>query len=141
MANCLAQKLRPKSLLVSFALLPCLALASISGCGSNYGTKLTFKNGELYYTSGVTKDEADKLGNFLVKSGFFDGEKKSVQLNKEDGTYQVRLVIKPGFENNAPYIEQCKQAAKEVSQNVFQGAPVVIHLCDDQLKTLKVVQP
>lgn len=51
----------------------------------NYGEKLEFGKGELYYKAPVSKELANKLGNFLVESGFFGNENPvSVQLLKEN---------------------------------------------------------
>jgi hypothetical protein len=36
------------------------------------GTKLMFNGGELYYTSSITRQEAEKLGEYLVRAQFFE---------------------------------------------------------------------
>jgi hypothetical protein len=108
------------------------------GCNS-YGTKLEYGKSELYYTKNVTEAEAKKLGDYLNKIKFFDGDGKSVQLDKPGDTYQFRMVIKEGLEKDEKYITGSKEAAVEISQNVFDGAKVEVHLCDNQLKTLRVV--
>ncbi len=114
-------------------------LMLISGCGG-HGTKLEFNGGELFYTDAVTEDEANKLGKYLVSSDFFDGNKKSVQLDKSDGRYLFRLVVKEGYDKNDEYKVLAKLMAYQLSANVFDGKPVDIHLCDNQLKTLSVVE-
>ncbi len=38
-------------------------------------------------------------------------------------------------------IDVMKQFAREISQGVFGSAPVDIHLCDDNLQTIRVVVP
>lgn len=113
---------------------------TFSGC-NNYGTKLMFNGGELFYTSKVTKDEANALGNYLVKGGFFDGVRKSVQLDKRDNVYLFRMVMKPEFVNDQKYIDLMKVFSKELSDEVFNKAAVEMHMCDDKLKTIKVVNP
>ncbi len=62
---------------------------------SSYGTKLDFNGGELYYTDNVTEADAKKLGDYLVKSGFFGGRQVTVQLDKAGATYQFRMVVLP----------------------------------------------
>jgi DNA-directed RNA polymerase subunit RPC12/RpoP len=52
------------------------------------GQKIMFNGGELYHTSSVSEPEARKLGEYLVKSGFFDGSPKSVQITRSNGTIQ-----------------------------------------------------
>tara|TARA_B100001250_G_C19140289_1_gene503515 strand:+ start:36 stop:419 length:384 start_codon:yes stop_codon:yes gene_type:complete len=104
-----------------------------------YGELLEFNGGELYYTSNVTLAEANKLGKYCVKEGFFDGNEKTIQLDKEGSTYLFRMVVKKGIENDQEFINIAKVTAAELSQNVFNGKQVDIHLCDENLKTLRVV--
>ena len=120
-----------------------LALALVSfgmtSCTGSYGKKLEFNKGELYYTSNVTEEEAKKLGNFLVKEEFFNGDKKSVQLDKANGTYEFRMVTQKGKENDPQMADLAKAFAQQMSKDLFGGAETVVHLCDENLKTLKVV--
>ena len=114
-----------------------MALLCISCEG--HGTLLEFNGGELYYTSNVTLAEANKLGKYCVKEEFFDGNRKTIQLDKEGSTYLFRMVVKKGLENDQEFINIAKVTAAELSQNVFNGKQVDIHLCDENLKTLRVV--
>ena len=106
---------------------------------SNYGTKLEFNGGELYYTKNVNEGEAKKLGEYLVKEQFFNGKKVTAQLDKAGATYQVRLVIVPEKQNDADTLAALKAFAGDVSTNVFNNAATEVHVCDDSLKTLKVL--
>jgi hypothetical protein len=115
-----------------------VALLRITSC-NNYGKKLTFNGGELYYTSQVTEADAKKLGEYLVKEKFFDGTKKTVQLNKNKGTYEFRMVVIKDGEKAPNTVETFTSVSKELSENVFNGGKVVVHLCDDHLKTLRVI--
>lgn len=115
-----------------------VALLRIASCGS-YGKKLTFNGGELYYTSHVTAADATKLGEYLTKEKFFDGTRKTVQLNKNDGTYEFRMVVLSGVEKEPDTVKKFSAVSRELSENVFNGAKVAVHLCDDRLKTLLVV--
>jgi hypothetical protein len=115
-----------------------IALLRIASC-HNYGKKLTFNGGELYYTSQVSEADANKLGEYLVKEKFFDGTKKTVQLNKNGANYEFRMVMKKDAEKAPNTTETFQSVAKELSDNVFKGGHVVVHLCDDQLKTLRVI--
>lgn len=114
---------------------------SLMAC-DQYGEKLMFKKGELYFTKTVTKDEAQKLGDYLVKEGFFsDNNTVSAQLNKEGDTYQFRMVTLEAAREKPETVEIMKAAAQEISANVFDGKNVVVHLCDEYFKTLKIVTP
>lgn len=113
------------------------ALFFLAGC-ANHGTEKTFKGVQLYYTSDVTEAEADALGNYLIQSEFANGEAKTVQLAKQGNTYEFRMVVKKGIENDAEYAEIFKIFAKDISTNVFNGSQVDLHACDDNLETLRV---
>lgn len=93
--------------------------------------KLTFNGGDLLYTSQVTEADAKKLGNFLVEDKFFDGTEKTVKLNKSDGTYEFRMVLKERT------TKKYSGVAKKLSEQVFNGQKVVVHLCDAEFKTLQ----
>ncbi|MCL2804750.1 MAG: hypothetical protein FWD26_02310 [Treponema sp.] len=107
-------------------------------CG-NYGAQKTFNGTQVFYTSAVTLNEVEKLGNYLVEEGFADGEHKSVQLNKTGNTYEFRMVVKKGIETDLEYRELGKLIATELSTYVFNGARVDTHFCDEKFKTLIVL--
>ncbi len=109
----------------------------LSSC-SNYGKEKNFKGVQLFYTSTITETEADLLGNYLIKSGFANGE-VTVQINKNGNKYEFRMVVKKGMEQDQEYIDVGKLYAAELSSNVFNGEQVDIHLCDENLKTLRVL--
>jgi hypothetical protein len=116
----------------------CLATVLMLGCNS-YGTKLEYGKSELYYTKNVTEAEAKKLGYFLNKQGFSEGERKTIQLDKSGDTYQVRMVVGEGKLNDEKFLADIQDDAGATSKYIFDGAKVEVHLCDDKLKTLKVV--
>lgn len=108
---------------------------------SGHGELLTVNGGELYYTTAVTRAEAERLEEYLVRVGHFDGARKRVQLTREGSVYQVRYVVKPGSESDAGLIAAFQFAAQEMTREVFEGGYVEIHLCDQSLQTLRVVCP
>jgi hypothetical protein len=116
-----------------------LFLCTMLGCNS-FGKRLEFNKGELYYTSAVTEDEAKNLGNYLVKIGYFADKQVTVQLDKSGDTYQVKFVIQEGGEKNEEAIASFKLIVNLISKEVFNGAKVEVHLCNDKLKTIKVVK-
>ena len=120
----------------AIAILMCVGLAC-----SNYGTKLDFNGGEVYYTNNVTETEARKLGDYLVKEEFFDGKPKTVQLDKSGSTYQFRMVVQKEKQNDPNTVELMKAFAGQISSDVFGNAPTELHICDESLKTVSVVKP
>jgi len=106
-----------------------------------YGTQLKFENATLYYTKDVTKAEATALGDYMVKDLGFGAAPMTLQLHKADGRFLVRMVAKKGRELDKDFLSDCKDLAGLVAKNVFPAAKVEVHVCDDDLKTLKVVTP
>jgi hypothetical protein len=106
----------------------------------DFGTVKTFNATQLYRTTNVTAAETDSLGNYLVKEKFANGVPKTVQLTKSGDTYQFRFVVKEGMDKDAAYMQTVKTFASDLSQKVFNGAPIEVHMCDDFLNTLAVVQ-
>ena len=114
-----------------------LLLLSCSG----YGDKLQYLQTEVYYTSKVDKVEAEKLGEFLVRSEFAGDNEKSIQLSKNDtnGHYQFRMVTSKEAAESKSYETIFKLYAKQLSDSVFNKQPVDFHVCDNKFKTLKVI--
>ena len=104
------------------------------------GTILEFNGGQLSYTDPVTYSEAQNLGKFLTEQSWFDGRSVAVLLTKTENTYEVRLPTKKGIENLEGIPQEVFSLAYKISETVFDGNPVDIHLCDEWLRT-KVVIP
>lgn len=127
-----------KTTLKSILLIAIIAI-TFSSC-QNYGTEKEFNGVSLFYTENVTEDEADKLIDYLKENKFDDGSEKAIQLEKEGDTYQFRMVIKEGYDEKEDFLQLAKYIASELSVEVFDNAPVEVHLCDKYLETLKVIE-
>ena len=117
----------------------CLLLATVLAC-KPYGKKVESSNYEVYYTDAVTEADAKKVADFMeqnIKSE--GGDKKSVQLDKSGDTYALRLVVQKDLEKDDNAVARFKSIGQAVSAQVFNGAKVDVHLCDNHFKTLKVV--
>ncbi|HBS87969.1 MAG: hypothetical protein A2W91_10370 [Bacteroidetes bacterium GWF2_38_335] len=116
-----------------------MAVIFISSC-SNHGTKIELKDGELFYTSNVTEDDANKLGKWLEENYFVQNKDASVQLEKEGDVFQAKFVVRDDVnlddENVVAYANMLLEGVK----TVFPDSKVEIHLCDDKLETQKVVK-
>lgn len=110
-----------------------------STTSDNYGTRIEFNGGEVYHTASVTDAEARKVGAYLVKYKFFDGTPKSVQLNKTGAVYEFRMVVNESVVNDQSRMPTFQTFAKELSVDLFNNSPVVLHLCDNRFQTLRVV--
>jgi len=106
----------------------------------NLGTKKIFKGVELYYTANVKAEQADSLGNYLIKSEFANGEDKLAQLTKSGNVYQFRFVANPGAEKDQHIMTSTGTYATEISAAVFGGAPVEIQFCDETMTPHTTVQ-
>ena len=117
-----------------------LLLLLLSACTTpDYGTKLTFNAGELYFTEAVTESEAERLGNFLVEDGFFGGQTISVQLDREGETYLFRMASREGAETDSTLTKQASLYTLQLSRKVFDDAPVDFHFCDTRMETKAVI--
>ncbi len=104
------------------------------------GERIEEKGVELYYTDNVKKGEADALLKYLVESGFADGTDKTLQLDRGDEkAWVVRAVV--AEEDVEPLEAVFIAFARELSGAVFEGGPVIIHLCDENMKTHKAMEP
>jgi hypothetical protein len=120
------------------------------GCTSkppaHWGKVLRYKKGDsLFYTPRVTEEEARRLGNYLANTTIFNDDKPTVvQLTKEGQVYQVRVVTaKEVLERERDPqeigpVEAAGLLAEDISKEVFNGAKVEWHICDDKLKTMRV---
>ena len=117
----------------------CDGIQTLAQAKGNLGKELVFNHGQLFVQSPVTEAEAQKLGNYLVAQKFFEGKEKTVQIQKAGQTYEFRFPVKKGAEQDASCIDCCRELARNLSHNVFCGDNVDVHLCDEQLNTLRVV--
>jgi hypothetical protein len=124
-----------KLTILTLIVIPSVILSSYN----NYGKEKNFNGTQLFYTSTITESEANSLGNYLIESGFADGEEKTVQLNKLGNTYQFRMVVKKGIEQDQEYAELGKSYAAQISTEIFNGKQVDVHFCDENLETLRVL--
>ncbi len=117
-----------------------ISLSILIGC-SGYGKKLDYNGTEVYYTSKVDKADAEKLGDYLVKSKFADGGEKSIQLTKDDekDIFVFRMVTTKEAAESKMYETVFKLFTKTISDSVFNKQPVDFHVCDNTFNTLKVI--
>ncbi len=124
-----------------FKTLVFLSLALLFLACSGYGKKLDYKGTEVYYTSKVKKADAEKLGDYLIRSKFADGGKKSIQLTKDEKTnsFVFRMVTTKEASESKMYETVFELFAKTISDSVFNKQPVDFHVCNNTFKTLKVI--
>jgi len=117
-----------------------LAVLLIVGLGCERKSSFTYNGSELEYKN-VTSAEARQLLDYLIEVKYFNDRPKTAQLDKSGSTYQFRAVIKTKARNDQAFHEDVKLFAEELSANVFNDAPVEIHICDENFETIHVVKP
>ena len=100
-------------------------------------TVMAFGNCEVYYTEPVTAADAKAVGDVLLQSGFFgDDAERAVYLGREDGLYQLRFVVDPSRLDDPDVKMGFREIARGIAVEALGGRPIVLHLCDDHLRTL-----
>lgn len=115
---------------------------AVAGCNS-YGDKVKVNDkSEVYYKEGASKEEAQKLGDYLLKNNYFDAKtEKSIQLTKTKDTFNVKFVVDRAMaEKEIPAIESTFTAlGMLLSLQVFNGKPTKIMLADAYMKTFREI--
>jgi len=119
-----------------------LIVILFSSCNTSYGDKVKKGHIEVYYKKGVSKDMAEKTGNFLysLDTAYNDNsnQSKSVQLVKKSDTIIFRMVI-PMERVSSIAEENFYALANLLSDSVFNKAPVIIDLTDSTFNSLRVL--
>ena len=115
-----------------------VAASIVSGC-TNYGEKMEFNKGEVYYTEGVDESDVKKLGEYLVESEFFDGNEKSVQLQKNGDRYVFRVVMNEEYLGKEETTQTFEIIGLLLSTELFNDAPVDVELTDAYFETQETI--
>jgi hypothetical protein len=111
-----------------------LTLAVVPSCG-RYGERLRCNSAELFFTSGVTEDDAIRLSTYLAGKGFFNDRRKLGQLNRTADGFELRLEVNSESELGPAHREEFLRMASDLGRDVF-GLPVQVVLCEGVRKTL-----
>jgi hypothetical protein len=106
--------------------------------GRPLGKRLRFGRGSVYFTSEVPADEALKVGRYLEWKGLFKAWLIDARLIREGATRQLQLIIgiqKPDEEQELA----AEVLAAGLSDDLFAGAPVEVHLCDRIFRPMSVI--
>jgi hypothetical protein len=122
-----------KKLFIFFILVICLA-----ACQS-YGDAIAINNkSKVYFKGSVKKEEAKKLGDFLLLQGYFNSlDKKAVQLLKEQNTYKVRFIVEEEINADRENIVFGFEVWRDwIQEHVFPNMIVKVELVNAQLKRI-----
>lgn len=117
-----------------------LVVCFASGCPS-YGPSVSNGTIDVHYKGAATKEDAQKLANYLVGTWGAAPHRRTVQLVKEGDTYQFRMVVKKEFQKDDVIMKKLAFDAARISRDVFNGAPVELQACDEHLTTLRSIPP
>ena len=107
---------------------------------SEWGKILKYEGSKLFYTSEVSEEQARKLGDYLLKNGFFKKDNPgTVQITKEDDLYQFRMVVKGGKTQDVEFLKIAGIFAAQLSRDIFDNEMVEMHLCDKNFETIQSV--
>ncbi len=98
-------------------------------------------NVEVSYSEGATEAEAERLAAYAAKNWGAANNRMSLQVRKAADGYQVRLVIKKEYRNDERALKRLESDGSRISRDVFDGAAVELHACDEQFRTTKVLPP
>lgn len=113
------------------------AAVAMAMAGNSNGERIAFKNGELYYTENVSKEQADSLADYLEELYGDLENQKTFQLDRRGDDMIVRMCA------NSQALETNKLDASFmalemlIQQTVFTDNNVVVELCDQDLETRK----
>jgi hypothetical protein len=102
-------------------------------------------NQEIYYAQGITRDQAERLGQKLREVGLFDdlGTAKTVGLTKEGDRVRVRIFLRDDSWKDPGILDHFQGLRDQLAQDVFPGSPVELVLCDQfgQVQTVVKKRP
>lgn len=128
---------------MKFLLALLIPLTVLISCGGDYGNKVTIndKSDVFYKGKGVTESDAKRLGDYLLREGYFDTTtSKSVQLVKDSSAWVVRLVVdKEKYANADGTIAMSMIIFQQaMSEQVFNKEKTRLELVDDEMKPINI---
>ena len=113
----------------------------LQGC-SDYGKKVSHGYLEVFYKEGITKEQAQRTVDYLYPIWMDEGDKtrkKSIQLTKSGDSINFRMVTDldrlAKIEGDDLFHNMCQN----LSDSIFNGAPVNLDLTDTKFKTVRRV--
>lgn len=118
-----------------------MPVALLVACGSDYGNRVAINNNSdvFYKGRGVTEADAKRLGDFLLREGYFDTvTNKTVQLTKDTSSWVVRLVVdKEKYASADVTLSTAMRIFEGVmSEQVFNREKTRMELVDDEMKPI-----
>lgn len=106
---------------------------SIVSCTS-YGEKFSMDNTEFYF-SGISKDEASKIANYIAEAGWTDSIPKSILLKQVNDTLEFRFVVLDKLRSDFDLERHI--AGMAFNYSIEFGKPAAGSVCDNHFNSLK----
>jgi len=121
----------------------CILLGSIfTACGVSMGDRIDTENLQVYYLDNVTKDEAIAFTQFWKKNQLIGSEKQTIQLDRVEDIFTVKLIEKKAFHEKAlsvPEQASLYELRRMIEEQVVKGA-VEIQITDNTFRPIERVQ-
>ncbi len=120
-----------------------LSLGFVGGTGYDMLMSRSLKvseNEEIQYQRGVPVDQAQALGAFLQKIGYFNGKNTATVCLRKDGSdWVVGFVVKDGIWDQPSMVDAFGVIGKAFPSEVFHNEPVKVELLDANLEAHKTL--
>lgn len=105
------------------------------------GMPTRFGKGELYVKPPVEQSMAKRIGDSLLKRGFFSHKRTtSAAVSLKEGTYHLRLVVDQD-RYGARMRKSIKSMCMGVAVDALDGAPLQAHFCNVQVEPFAALEP
>jgi hypothetical protein len=88
----------------------------------------------------ITDDQAGRFVGWFDEHGHIGNDAGSVLLRKDGPAFVLHMPMHDGIPADAEMVKLAVGIAKGLSADVFVVSPVDVHLCDQQLRTIKIVK-
>lgn len=114
------------------------ALLVTTGCGPDYGNEIHGQNLTVYFENGEDQQLAEKIAVFWKDQQLMTGEKQDVQLVKNKGVYQVRIIaLEPAGVKDLPFNElRLLLNLQDSLRNALKKPDLEVVICNNQFEPL-----
>lgn len=103
---------------------------TLVSCGMNMGDRIDAENLSVYYTEGVSKNQAINFTKFWRSNGFVGEKPQTIQLEKDKADWiLVKVIENKSFENQKLTIQEMallNDLERQLSSEIFQTRVEII---------------
>jgi hypothetical protein len=101
--------------------------------------KLAYKQSDLYYTENISKEDAQRLGDYLNDNGFFGNRSLSVKIDQDKSGYIFSIPVDKAKLEDQEALNNLRKVSDLLSKEVFSGKQFEIHLTDNRFNNIKTI--